>query len=124
MKNLLPAFILCVFATPLYAQENSAPSVAQGDIEKSIIENQMIDSQKERYSHCLIKRGRQINLIEGLRSAVDIAPIACRRELLQIKKTLLNSALRMDVIDALIASIEEAGKIDMVNELIDKSQQK
>lgn len=73
---------------------------------------------KKRYEQCVFAKGREILKVSNLRDAIEYAPVACRRDLMQTKKYLLDSAFKVEVIDQLVSSIEEGVKIDLVNLLI------
>lgn len=73
---------------------------------------------KKRYEQCVFTKGKEILKVSNLRDAIEYAPLACRRDLMQTKKFLLDSAFKVEVIDQLVSSIEEGVKIDLVNLLI------
>jgi hypothetical protein len=73
---------------------------------------------KKKYETCVFDNGRVILNASNLRDAMEFAPLACRKELLQAKKYLLDSAFKLDVIDQLVSSIEEGVKIDLAGRLV------
>lgn len=73
---------------------------------------------KKTFEDCVIKNGRLLLKKTTFRDAMEFAPLACRKDLLQAKKFLLNSAFKIDVIDQLVSSIEEGVTIDLANDLI------
>jgi hypothetical protein len=73
---------------------------------------------KKKFEDCVIKNGRLLLKKTTFRDAMEYAPLACRKELLQAKKYLLNSAFKIEVIDQLVSSIDEGVTIDLANDLI------
>ncbi len=73
------------------------------------------DKMKLKYEQCVLTKGKQFAKVSTPTEAINYAPIACKRELLAIKKFFLNSAFKKDVIQGLIASIKEGVEIDLVN---------
>ena len=73
---------------------------------------------KKTFEDCVIKNGRLLLKKTTFRDAMQYAPLACRKDLLQAKKYLLNSAFKIDVINQLVSSIEEGVTIDLANDLI------
>ncbi len=73
---------------------------------------------KKNYQQCVIQNGRLLLKKSTFRDAMEFAPLACRKDLLQAKKYLLDSAFKIEVIDQLVSSIEEGVKIDLANDLI------
>jgi hypothetical protein len=99
---------------PLSAQENQSSQPLQSDALQKI---------KSNYENCVFEKGKLILRHSNFRDAIDFAPLACRKQLLQSKKYLLDSAFKVDVIDELVSSIEEGVRIDLVNKLIDEMNQ-
>ena len=73
---------------------------------------------KEKYESCVLKQGRVLLAKVGFKEAMEYAPLACRKDLLQAKRYLLESAFKIEVIDQLVTSIEEGVKINLANDLI------
>jgi hypothetical protein len=91
---------------------NSDSNGSQGLNSKELIEI------KKTFEDCVIKNGRLLLKKTTFRDAMEFAPLACRKDLLQAKKYLLNSAFKIDVIDQLVNSIEEGVTINLANDLI------
>jgi len=70
---------------------------------------------KLKYETCVLKKGAQFAKVSTPMEAIKFAPIACKREILEIKQFFLNSAFKKIVITALIDSIKEGVEIDLVN---------
>lgn len=73
------------------------------------------NKMKLKYEKCVLKKGAQFAKVSTPSEAIKFAPIACKRELLEIKQFFLNSAFKKMVITALIDSIKEGVEIDLVN---------
>jgi hypothetical protein len=74
---------------------------------------------KKDYEQCVFKKGKLILKKSNLRDAMDFAPLACKKDLLQAKKYFLDRSINIEVIEQLVDSIEEGIRIDLANELID-----
>jgi hypothetical protein len=70
---------------------------------------------KLKYEQCVLTKGKKFAKVSTPSEAIKFAPIACKRELLEIKQFFLNSAFKKTVITALIVSIKEGVEIDLVN---------
>ena len=73
------------------------------------------DKMKLKYEKCVLKKGAQFAKVSTPTEAIKFAPIACKREILEIKQFFLKSAFKKTVITALIESIKEGVEIDLVN---------
>jgi hypothetical protein len=113
-KAALLCAALSVFCISLNAQEGKSSQPLQSDALQKI---------KNNYENCVFEKGKLILKHSNFRDAIDFAPLACRKQLLQSKKYLLDSAFKVDVIDELVSSIEEGVRIDLVNKLIDEMKQ-
>ncbi|MFT4807439.1 MAG: hypothetical protein ACI9LX_000758 [Paraglaciecola sp.] len=115
MIRKLTLILLLSNTSTLFANESNNIQKLQG---------QVLTDIKKRYEECVFKRGKELIQISSLRDALEYAPLACRRNLLQTKKYLLDSAFKLEVIDQLVSSIEEGIKIDLANLLIDELKRK
>jgi len=70
---------------------------------------------KLKYEQCVLSKGELFAKVSTPSEAIKFAPIACKREILEIKQFFLNSAFKKAVITALIDSIKEGVEIDLVN---------
>lgn len=86
------------------------------------LQSDQLQKIKTTYENCVFNKGKIILRHSGFRDAIDFAPMACRKQLLQSKKYLLDSAFKVDVIDELVNSIEEGVRIDLVNTLIQEME--
>jgi hypothetical protein len=75
---------------------------------------------KAEYQSCVLQRGAELTEIGDFELAMTYAPLACRRDLLKIKRMMLGSAFKVEVAEDLLASIAEGVEIDLVNFLLDK----
>jgi hypothetical protein len=73
------------------------------------------NKMKLKYETCVLRKGTQFAKVSTPTEAIKFAPIACKREILEIKQFFLNSAFKKTVITALIDSIKEGVEIDLVN---------
>ncbi|MGB3724940.1 MAG: hypothetical protein WA981_04175 [Glaciecola sp.] len=110
LTTLILCFVLAVFA--------SASAHAQDSSSKKPLQSDQLQKIKTNYENCVFSKGKSLLKYASFREAVDFAPLACRKQLLQSKKYLLDSAFKVDVIDELVSSIEEGVRIDLVNMLI------
>ena len=92
------------------ANQNTNPSGSLNSAE--------LDKIKKNYEQCVFAKGKLILKKSNLRDAMDFAPLACKKDLLQAKKYFLDHSIKIDVIEQLVDSIEEGIKIDLANELI------
>ena len=104
------AVILCFISFSVLASPDSKGSQPLNS--KELLEI------KKTFEDCVIKNGRLLLKKTTFRDAMEYAPLACRKDLLQAKKYLLNSAFKIDVIDQLVSSIEEGVTINLANDLI------
>lgn len=104
-----------LFLAALFA---SATTHAQDSSSKKPLQSDQLQKIKTTYENCVFSKGKSLLKYASFREAVDFAPLACRKQLLQSKKYLLDSAFKVDVIDELVSSIEEGVRIDLVNMLI------
>lgn len=88
------------------------------------LQSEALQKIKATYEECVFKKGKQILNHGTFTEAVEYAPLACRKLLLQSKKYLLNSAFKVEVTNELVESIEEGVQIDLVNVLIDVMESK
>ncbi|MDP5031401.1 MAG: hypothetical protein NWQ54_20010 [Paraglaciecola sp.] len=109
MKKLSALLLLC-FSAKLCAEGANQTSQS--------LNSEELQQIKKKYENCVFENGRIILNTSNLRDAMEYAPMACRKELLQAKKYLLESAFKLDVIDQLVSSIEEGVKIDLAGRLI------
>lgn len=82
---------------------------------KQIFKTPGFNKMKLKYEKCVLKKGAQFAKVSTPSEAIKFAPIACKRELLEIKQFFLNSAFKKTVITALIDSIKEGVEIDLIN---------
>lgn len=90
-----------------------------GDVQpKSLLESEEFGRMKTEYRTCVLNKGKELLRVTRFEVAVEYAPVACRRLLLQIKRFMLGSAFKVEVVDGLLASVAEGVQIDLVNVLI------
>jgi hypothetical protein len=80
-----------------------------------IIKTPEYKKMKLQYEKCVLAKGIEFSKVSAPLEAIRFAPIACKRELLTIKKFFLASAFKGVVINALVESIKEGVEIDLVN---------
>lgn len=102
-----------LFAPFSYAQDSNSSKPLHSDELQKI---------KLNYEQCVFSKGKLIMHHSSFKDAIEYAPMACRKQLLQSKKYLLDSAFKVDVINELVNSIEEGVRIDLVNMLIQELQ--
>jgi hypothetical protein len=99
---------LAVFNSAANQSSNSSGSLNSAELVKI----------KKHYEQCVFEKGKLILKKSNLRDAMDFAPLACKKDLLQAKKYFLDRSMKIEVIEQLVDSIEEGIKIDLANELI------
>ncbi len=119
MKSLS---LVCVALTVLIV--GSPHSNAQEAASSKPLQSEALQKIKSDYEQCVFQRGKKILTHATFAEAVEYAPLACRKLLLQSKKYLLNSAFKVEVTNELVNSIEEGVKIDLVNVLITELESK
>jgi hypothetical protein len=67
----------------------------------------------------VLEKGVELMAVTDFDTAMRYGPLVCRRGLLQIKRYMLDSAFKVEVMDSLIASIAEGVEIDLANRLLE-----
>ncbi|MBL4940238.1 MAG: hypothetical protein JKY81_01095 [Colwellia sp.] len=106
MKFILLSLLLFIITLPIFSAEISHV--------KQLFNTPIFDKMKLKYKQCVLVQGAQFAKVSTPQEAIKFAPIACKRELLAIKKFFLNSAFKQSVIQGLITSIKEGVEIDLV----------
>lgn len=119
MKSLLTvAGAVCVLTLL------SVQVMAQDATSSKPLQSEALQKIKADYEQCVFEKGKKLLAHATFTEAVEYAPLACRKLLLQSKKYLLNSAFKVEVTNELVSSIEEGVKIDLVNVLITELESK
>ena len=84
------------------------------------MESDEFNRMKMVYRLCVLERGSQLMGVTSFETAMEYAPLVCRRGLLQIKRFMLGSAFKVEVTEGLLSSIAEGVEIDLVNALLDE----
>lgn len=108
--RLLSLVVLLICAGGVWADNQNPTSQP--------LNSQELQQIKKKYEACVFENGKVMLATTTFRDAMDYAPLACRKELLQAKKYLLDSAFKIDVIDQLVNSIEEGVRIDLASQLV------
>lgn len=87
----------------------------------TLLESAEFERMKLRYQRCVLSKGRKMLDMASFAETVELAPLACHRDLLKIKQFMLNSAFKSNVMDDLLAAIAEGVKIDLVNSLLEQT---
>lgn len=90
----------------------------QGTTSSGSLNSAELDKIKKHYEQCVFAKGQLILKMSNFRDAMDFAPLACKKDLLQAKKYFLDRSIKIEVIDQLVDSIEEGIKIDLANKLL------
>ena len=85
---------------------------------RPLLESEEFAEAKASYRDCVLEKGVQLMSVTDFDTAVRYSPLVCRRGLLQIKRYMLDSAFKMEVMDSLLESIAEGVKIDLANRLL------
>ena len=110
-----------LFGATLLCLVFSAVSAETLDINpQPFLDSEDFQRMKADYQRCVLKRGSQLMAVEGMEVAMKYAPLACRRDLLRIKRLMLGSAFKVEVADGLLTSIAEGVEIDLVNSLLEQ----
>ncbi|WP_016957314.1 hypothetical protein [Catenovulum agarivorans] len=107
----LIAFTLSFLAAGIQANEKTLPPSQQ------LTDSSLFLQHKEKYTKCVLEKAEAFSQVTELDTAFKYAPIACRRDLLQIKKMLIGGPYKIEVIDQLVESVQEGVEIDMVNHI-------
>lgn len=107
MKKFIAALLLLLFSSLLLAGEFSQAN--------NLTKTPEFKKMKRLYERCVLAKGVQYAKVSTPAEAIKFAPIACKRELLAIKKFFLNSAFKKEVINALVGSVKEGVEIDLIN---------
>jgi len=78
------------------------------------------EKMKATYEQCVLKKGVKFVKVSTPAEAINYAPIACKRELLVIKRFFLNGAFKTEILNALLESIKEGVEIDLINAVYDE----
>lgn len=84
---------------------------------QQLTDSSAFNQHKEKYTKCVLEKAEAFSQVSDLDTAFKYAPIACRRDLLQIKKMLIGGPYKIEVIDQLVESVQEGVEIDMVNHI-------
>ena len=93
-------------------------SYAAGMGQQSLLRSEEFVKLKGMYQECVLAKGSQMMSAFGFEIAVNYAPVACKRDLLKIKRMMLDSAFKRDVMDGLMDSIAQGVEIELVNALL------
>ena len=93
-------------------------SFSAGMGRQSLLRSEEFVRLKGLYQDCVLAKGSRMMTAFGFETAVEYAPVACKRDLLKMKRMMLDSAFKRDVIDGLMASIAQGVEIDLVNALL------
>ncbi|EWH12086.1 hypothetical protein DS2_00140 [Catenovulum agarivorans DS-2] len=110
-KASLVGLSLAVLANVAQANEKTLPPSQQ------LTDSSVFMQHKEKYTKCVLEKAESFSQVTDIDTAFKYAPIACRRDLLQIKKMLIGGPYKIDVIDQLVDSVQEGVEIDMVNHI-------
>ena len=98
----------CLFLMPLVNSQEFGYS-------KQLFSTPGFKKMKLKYEKCVLAKGALFAKVSTPTEAIKFAPIACKREILEIKQFFLKSAFKKTIITALIDSIKEGVEIDLVN---------
>lgn len=116
MRRVLLGFCCLLGLHPL------APLAQPGDQPRPLLESEEFARAKDLYRECVLEKGVQLLAVNDFDTAMRYAPLVCRRGLLQIKRYMLDSAFKVEVMDGLVASIAEGVEIDLANRLLEVQQ--
>lgn len=109
MKKIFFAILFSLTCFTIQANDQLFPAAHQ------FTDTSEFQKIKERYSKCTLETALNYSKVTDLDTAFKYAPIACKRDLLQIKKMLIGGPYQMDIINQLVDSVKEGIEIDMVN---------
>lgn len=87
---------------------------------QQLTDSSVFTQHKEKYTKCVLEKAEAFAQVTDLDTTFKYAPMACRRDLLQIKKMLIGGPYKIEVIDQLVESVQEGVEIDMVNHIFNK----
>jgi hypothetical protein len=108
--KLFPIYLsIFVLSMPVFAQDFSQAN--------SMAQSAEVEKMKAKYESCVIKKGIAYAKVSTVTEAIKFAPIACKRELLAIKKFFLNSAFKTSIITDLVDSVRAGVEIDLIKKI-------
>ncbi|PCI62804.1 MAG: hypothetical protein COB35_02585 [Gammaproteobacteria bacterium] len=107
MKPLNLCFVILFFSLPIMANEFSQAN--------KLSKTPGFDKIKLTYEKCVLTKGVRFAKVSTLSETIKFAPLACKRELLAIRKFFLHSAFKQAVIIELVDSIRAGVEIDLIN---------
>ncbi|MER2492551.1 hypothetical protein [Catenovulum sediminis] len=102
-----------LLVTSAFANEKTLPPSQQ------LTDSSEFNKHKEKYVRCVLSKAESFSKVAEIDIAFKYAPIACRRDLLQIKKMLIGGPYKIEVIDQLVESVQEGVEIDMINHIFE-----
>lgn len=102
----LPIFVLSMpVAAEQFSQANNMTNSAE------------VEKMKAKYQSCVLEKGVAYAKVSTVTEAIRFAPIACKRELLAIRKFFLNSAFKEQIITDLVDAVRAGVEIDLVKKI-------
>ena len=118
MKRLLH-FIAIIFISTLFLHTTVYAVGQAGSLDS---EGPLIQNLKKTYRDCVLDKGVLILNIADFETAVQYAPVACKREFLRLEQDFISNTLMPDASRELLRAYEVGIEIDLVNHLISVSQ--
>ena len=112
MNRTLTVILFCLVGLKAFSQVSDQP--------RPLLESEEFAKAKDAYRECVLEKGVQLMAVTDFDTAMRYGPLVCRRGLLQIKRYMLDSAFKVDVMNGLIASIAEGVEIDLANHLLEE----
>lgn len=111
MRILLVLMVTVLLTTPGVVDAQSSESLYP--------DNQELNNLKNRYRRCVLGKAEKIYTISDFATAMEYAPIACKRDFLSIRMFYLRrGAFDAEISADLLNSVKAGIEIDAVNHLI------
>ena len=106
---MLLKLVFLGWAAPAFSQDMDIPSSINVMADKEFV------ALKESYQICTFEYAEDfLQTSKDIELTIKYSQIACKRDLLKMKKFLINGAFKVDVVDSLIDSIRQGVEIDLV----------
>ncbi|MFT5694028.1 MAG: hypothetical protein ACI92E_003371 [Oceanicoccus sp.] len=112
VRFLMVIFIGCLFSTGI----NSETRNDQEDLHPSRTE---LERLKTNYRNCVMEKGKALISVSDFDTAMKYAPIACKRNFLEIRRFFFGNPFQMEMSNDLLDSVSAGIEIDLINYLLD-----
>ena len=115
--NIVISLVFCVLMMPTAVAAENAYSAAMS-------QRNELENLKKNYRDCIFTKTNQFLAVSDVETAIKYTPIACRREFLKIRASLVGSMFKEDITYELLQSVETGIEIEMVNHILAEALKK